>query len=141
MKTTNLEISKKLKEIGFEAKTDKCWAKIRNSKLDKFSIRTLDFSIPANCDEWYPAYDLETLINALPKQYKDKFGDTYYLTFTAYSIYYEPEFWTLSNQHQTVRKEKESLADTAGRLIIRLWEFQTFGEGLSMKKKIIKFKK
>lgn len=106
MKTTNYEISKKLKEIGYVGKTD-----------------------------------LETLINVLPKQYKDKFGDTYYLTLTAYSIYYEGEFSTSPNQHTTVRKEKESLADTAGRLIIRLWEFQTFGEGRNMKKKLLKFKK
>lgn len=140
MKTTNFEISKKLKEIGFNTPAEKCWAKIRLSKTQEFTLIPLTFDVFANCDEWFPSYDLETLLDALPKQYEDKFGDTYYLTLTAYSIYYEGEFST-PNQHTTVRKEKESLVDTAGRLLIRLWEFQTFGEGRNMKKKLLKFKK
>ena len=125
MKTTNLEISKKLKEIGFEAKTDKCWAKIRNSKLDKFSIRTLDFSIPANCDEWYPAYDLETLLDALPTNKHDffiQFDEPIKIGSYEPCGEYRGHYDMREGIFESCQKENESLADTAGRLLIKLYE-------------------
>ncbi len=68
MKTTNYEISKKLKEIGFNTPAEKCWAKIRLSKTQEFTLIPLTFDVFANCDEWFPSYDLETLIDALPEK-------------------------------------------------------------------------
>jgi len=61
-KTTNYEISKKLSEIGFKAKAEKCWAKIRHSVLSEFDLVNLDFTVPQHCDEWVLSYDLETLL-------------------------------------------------------------------------------
>ena len=56
MKTTNYEISKKLKEAGFEAET------------------SISMAMDGTID--YLSYDLETILNALPiyimKEYKDK---------------------------------------------------------------------
>lgn len=76
MKTTSYEISRKLKEAGFNATAEKCWAKIRLSKTEEFILSPLTFEVPANCDEWFPSYDLETILDALPdsitRNYKSK---------------------------------------------------------------------
>jgi len=113
-KTTNYEISKKLAEIGFEAETSTSMS----------MLETKD----------YPSYDLETLLDALPSSIKykneynvildydfflqnDKLG--YYYEYGEYGNDYHMgdglcEFSKLSLD--------ESLADTAGRLIILLHE-------------------
>ena len=76
MTPTNFEISKKLKEIGFNTPAEKCWAKIRLSKTQEFTLIPLTFDVFANCDEWFPSYDLETILDALPdfiiREYKSK---------------------------------------------------------------------
>ena len=100
IKTTNYEISKKLKEIGFKAEAEKCWAKIRNSVLSEFHLVNLDYAVPQNCDEWVLSYDLETLLDALPP--------------SIINYNYDPYGFN--------KEENESLADTAGRLIIWLHE-------------------
>lgn len=143
MKTTNFEISKKLKEIGFTTLTDKCWAKVRNSKLDEFSVRALDFSIPANCDEWFPSYDLETLIDALPdsitREYKSnedgtirKFEEK--LIISKNEIWYKcydietsddaNEYWREYGyvQNISIYSWNDSLANLAGKMLIKLYE-------------------
>lgn len=117
METTNLEISKKLKEIGFEAETDKCWAKIRNSKLDEFSLRALDFSILENCDQWYLAYYLETLIKALPKTYNKGDLKIWYYENKVFIVYQDRGGFI---KKSIEKRKNESLADAAGRLIIEL---------------------
>lgn len=65
MKTTNDEISKKLKEIGFEAENDFYWVKW-NEGLPELVHKS---EIMPALIEKVPAYDLETLTNALPKTY------------------------------------------------------------------------
>jgi len=93
-KTTNYEISKKLAEIGFKAKAEKCWAKIRHSVLSEIDLVNLDFTVPQHCDEWVLSYDLETLLDALPEIINIGLS----------------------------RNKNESLADNAGRLLILLHE-------------------
>lgn len=111
MKTTSYEISKKLKEAGFNTPAEKCWAKIRLSKTQEFTLIPLTFDVFANCDEWFPSYDLETLLDALPKINKQE-----YLLCSGGIVY-------LNDDYISVGKEKnESLADTAGKMWLLLKE-------------------
>ena len=120
-KTTNYEISKKLAEIGFKAKAEKCWAKIRHSVLSEFDLVNLDFAVPQNCDEWVLSYDLETLLDALPKKLKN-YGELGTLFSSGFILGYNlPNFDDLSQLLQ-YQRQGESLADTAGLLIIWLYE-------------------
>ena len=107
MKTTNFEISKKLKEIGFNTPAEKCWAKVRNSKLDEFSVRALDFSIPANCDEWFPSYDLETLLDALPDSITREYK---------------------SNKDKTIKEFKENLVIEKNKIRYKCYDIETSDE-------------
>lgn len=73
MKTTSYEISKKLKEAGFEAQSSFFWC-----RLDKDLIRihiSQSYSVPESFDK-IKAYDLETILDALPdsitREYKSK---------------------------------------------------------------------
>ncbi len=111
---TNLEISKKLKEAGFEAETLFYW-----TKAPKFAETDLDIDIISLVSEnrkWQlvksdiPSYDLETLLDALPKINKQE-----YLLCSGGIVYL--------NDYILVGKEKnESLADTVGKLLIELFE-------------------
>lgn len=118
-KTTNYEISKKLAEIGFKAKAEKCWAKIRHSVLSEIDLVNLDFTVPQNCDEWVLSYDLEILIDALPDLIlgENKYKENYRLTYNSVLGFFYPNL-----EKGFYKKENESLADTAGRLIILLHE-------------------
>ena len=131
MKTTNFEISKKLAEIGFEAEFN-----FHYKATDHINL--YDSGYEDYKERNTPAYDLETLINALPKkiQFKQKeycfwmqwsgcsdcllLGYVYNnLRAIELEVFYDPIYLP----------ENKSLADTAGRLLILLW-----------KKKLIKFK-
>lgn len=151
MKTTNEAISKELAEIGFEAECSYLWFEedqaIRLNdwihpinKVERINKEAITY-IPKNSTN-YPAYDLETLIDALPDKITTKFEhcdtgeiweceetlkicksgiwyshneddiDYYRKNYGYYSIFsLVVEYW-----------EGESLADTAGRLLIKLYE-------------------
>jgi len=133
MKTTNFEISKKLKEIGFEARTLFYW-----TKAPKFAETDLDIDIIASVSEnrkWQlvknniPSYDLETLIEALPASIK-KNEKMYHLLLhcnvlgyytTSLDLDYD-NIQLLDDYMFELYKHDESLADTAGRLLIKLFE-------------------
>ena len=118
-KTTNFEISKKLAEIGFKAKTnaEKCWVKPRMSKYDNFTLTNLDFQVPAHCDEWFPSYDLETLLDALPEKIEVGIDRT-----PQSQLYFDKISFGNFNFIIGRIQENESLADAAGRFIIFLRE-------------------
>jgi len=112
-KTTNFEISKKLAEIGFEAETST-------------SISMLE-------TKDYPSYDLETLLDALPKAfgvmqeiYETGFHLNIDLNENAQTFsYIEDGLLSLQEHHEeafVIKTQEESLADTAGRMIILLHE-------------------
>ncbi len=143
MKTTNYEISKKLKEIGFNTPAEKCWAKIRLSKTQEFTLIPLTFDVFANCDEWFPSYDLETLIDALPysitREYKSNKDGTIKefeeklviekneIRYKCYDIETSDEaneYWREYGYEQNISiySRNDSLANTAGRLLIKLFE-------------------
>lgn len=107
MKTTSYEISKQLKEAGFEAETDI----IGNYEL-------------------YPSYDLETLIEALPSVIEREGSENdIYFTMNKNRVWYENSCncdssgYCRGNIYYRIDRQKnESLADTAGRLLIELFE-------------------
>lgn len=113
MKTTNFEVSKKLKEIGFSKKSHQFyWVKYKNDimpqepKLEHWE--KIAYTLER---EEFPAYDLETLLEALPKINKQE-----YLLCSGGIVY-------LNDDYISVGKEKnESLADTAGKMWLLLKE-------------------
>jgi hypothetical protein len=122
MKVTGFLVSKKLAEIGFKAEAEKCWAKIGHSVSSEFVLVNLDFQVPQNCDEWVLSYDLETLLDVLPHNFilekKIKF-----LNMNQSEIGYKTGSSDIYDyQLLYFRMKEESLADTAGRLIILLHE-------------------
>lgn len=103
-KTTNYEISKKLKEAGFEAETDFYWY-----CYDKG--QEMRHIADADGKGNVKAYDLETILDALPKINKQE-----YLLCSGGIVY-------LNDDYISVGKEKnESLADTAGKMWLLLKE-------------------
>jgi hypothetical protein len=110
-KTTNYEISKKLAEIGFKAKANHGWHKDNLESEPAEFISNYAFST-----NYIKAFDLETLLDALPEkteiiinQLSNKRG--FYL-----------DYGSRGDEIFVKIKENESLADTAGRLIILLHE-------------------
>ena len=102
-KTTNYEISKKLEEIGFNKETNFYYRK---------NDKELFINTPPNLkypEEFFlKSYDLETLLDALP----DIIGGC--LMIYKEGMYYQ------ESMIEVAKLENESLADTAGRLIIKL---------------------
>ena len=143
MKTTNFEISKKLKEIGFNTPAEKCWAKIRLSKTQEFTLIPLTFDVFANCDEWFPSYDLETLLDALPnsiiRKYKSNKDGTI-KEFEEKLLINKSEIWYrcydietsdeaneysreyVYEQNISIYHYYDSLANLAGKMLIKLFE-------------------
>ena len=108
MKTTNYEISKKLKEAGFEAETDFYWY-----CYDKG--QEMRHIADADGKGNVKAYDLETILDALPKINKQE--KAYSTLLCSGGIVYTDD------DYISVGKEKnESLADTAGKMWLLLKE-------------------
>ena len=153
MKTTNLEISKKLKEIGFEAECSYLWFEKDQAivshhgwihpinEVERINKEAISY-IPENSKN-YPAYDLETLLDALPKKITTKFkhfdtGEIYefeetlkiYKSGISYSHneddidWYRTHYGYYSTFDLSVNNSEglKSLADTAGKLLIQLFE-------------------
>ena len=104
MKTTNFENSKRLVEIGFNAESD---FTIIRTEFGDFTC----YGQFKGIGERKKAYHLETLLDALPTGLR---------------------YWKLDNEKIEVsnincyeileKKQGESLADTAARLLIKLYE-------------------
>ena len=130
-KTTNYEISKKLAEIGFEAETHFSW--IEECNFFRIENKNWIENIGIGFKELFPAYDLETLLDALPSTIEiENWGGWKY-----YNIYFKMNkngLWyenlcncdssacPVEKYHYMEIIENESLADTAGRMIILLHE-------------------
>lgn len=132
MKLTSFEISKKLKEAGFEAQSSFFWC-----RLDKDLIRihiSQSYSVPESFDK-IKAYDLETILDALPeciKYKKYRSCREYYLFLqvpTKKLGYYDGcneymDHYCMGEEDGIFEVSKlssnESLADTAGRMWLEL---------------------
>jgi hypothetical protein len=114
-KTTNYEISKKLAEIGFDKETNFYFTEIAP---DKFKAEYY-----TNNNKYFllKSYDLETLLDALPEKIKvgiDRAPQSkFYFDKISFGYAKEPK---IEFQFYCRIQKSESLADTAGRLIILL---------------------
>ena len=133
MKTTNLEISKKLKKIGFEAETFFFWTKApKLTELDKdrYVIALANKADFSEEEQMYPAYHLETLIEALPSVIeREGSGNNIYFKMNKNRVWYEnscncdsSEYCPVNIYYRIDRQKNESLADTAGKMLIKLFE-------------------
>ena len=115
MKTTNFEISKKLKEIGFEAESDFYWY-CYDMGLGMRHIADADGKGNVK------AYDLETILDALPK--KIEFRGKEYCFWMQWSS--SSDCYIIGYVHGNLRAtelevsryddENKSLADIAGEM-------------------------
>lgn len=131
MKVTSFEISKKLAEIGFKAETDFRYVKCNNGcELFHASEDSVTWEVGVN------AFCLETIIDALPKKI-EMGGDTKELilniAISELSYTTEDHCYYIMSPDGTYpdwlpkdiivfRNKDESLADTAARLLIKLYE-------------------
>lgn len=132
MKTTSYEISKQLKEAGFEAETDYYFygQQLRNSAFPSHST-------DADRKVHVKSYDLETILDALPtfimyNECKDTFLDKdascYYLFLWNNTLGYYGECHEYRDNYSmgdgifefSKSPLNESLADTAGRMWLEL---------------------
>ena len=124
MKVTNCEISERLKAIGFEAETNYVW--IYNPCTDpniKIFVN-VEQRDEYNKDTDYKAYDLETILDALPQSIKRGDKD-YFLALEHCSVYYDDGVPHLEGGEVIYiedRCNEQSLVDIAARLLIKLVE-------------------
>ena len=124
MKFTSFEVSKKLAEIGFCLYTElyymadaKCHSKGKD--FDDYELKHLNFEDLPKLAKCYSvaAYDLETILQALPKSLQE------YQLCIYFELSFESTKFTYNWQKLEVKQNwNESLADTAARLLILLHE-------------------
>lgn len=123
MKTTNYENSKKLAEIGFKADFEYCYSKDGEEAGKWNKTYEIDVWDEYENDKYYPSYDLETILDALPDWISDKYGNRHDFEMGKEDMCYANYPYDARIVEIEVRKEKdESLADTAARLLILLAE-------------------
>ena len=114
MKTTNYEISKKLREIGFETET------IFYYEYEE--LRWEEEGVDLPFEDLIYAYDLETILEAFPKVLgKFRYWSTWSTSSNCYIFGYVNGV-TRNTALETNTENNESLADTAARLLIKLIE-------------------
>jgi hypothetical protein len=124
MKTTNYEISKKLAEIGFRAECSYFYFHSDNNDYEASYLEAFGYDKISDCDiedKYYPSYNLETLLDVLPKSLKSKLELRIWYDKKSTYIGYQ-NFEGFDKALNLKQQENESLADTAGRLIILLHE-------------------
>lgn len=137
MKTTSYEISKKLKEAGFEDSYIYAWY---SDSEGLPWIQEIQHAKPTAVNKYgeevkltfiAPAYDLETLIDALPKKLANKYGKEGALKLSYDTklnwVYYadKEDYILFFNDYvlcEIKSQENESLADTAGKMWLFLKE-------------------
>jgi hypothetical protein len=116
IKTTNYEISKQLAEIGFDKETNFYFTEIAPDKFKaEYYTNNKKYLL-------LKSYDLETLLEALPNFIENGNGTENCLVVDVAfgEIHYEGDCEN-ATLFITTTRENESLADTAGRLIIELY--------------------
>ena len=127
-KTTSYEISKKLKEAGFGKSS--AFAHFK-SKCGGGGIFYVWEGIKGGYEKEFFSYDLETILDALPKKLANKYGKNGALKLSYDTklnwIYYadKEDYILFFNDYafcEIKSQENESLADTAGRMWLLLKE-------------------
>ena len=124
MKTTSYEISKKLKEAGFEADADYNFIERNNQKAFLINIKELSgIEIMNEIGVFIKAYDLETLLERICFVIQDLEKDkNYWFFMNQQELSYMSFDGETNIDFYTPRQKNESLADTAGRLLLLLHE-------------------
>lgn len=125
MKTTSYEISKKLWEIGFKKDTIYCWDDENTPSMFSNGVAYAIIKPSKTIMKsylWFPAYDLETILDALPHDVETTRGLAYFVM-RKNSILYERE-GEEEFPEIVLGKLKNELnwADTAALLLIKLYE-------------------
>lgn len=127
MKVTSFEISKKLAEIGFNPEEDDStghcfWCRMPSSEVELFDYSGIN-NFTRGFEELCRAYDLETILDALPKEILI-LGSWFELSFKKDRIFYRiyHDDGGVETALVRVKDQNESLADTAARLLIKLHE-------------------
>jgi hypothetical protein len=135
IKTTNYEISKKLAEIGFRAECSYFYFHSDNNDYEASSLEEFGYNKISDCDiedKYYPAYDLETLL---------EFAFDYISDFKIFSDHvFIADYWNdgkyeiidelLVDREQSfksvngkvIREYKYNYAEIVAKLIILLYE-------------------
>ena len=109
-KTTNYEISKKLKEIGFDKETNFYFTEVAPDKFEaQYYTNNKEYLL-------LKSYELETLFDVLPKK-----TEIIISQLTNKREFYL-DYGSRGDEISVEIKENESLADTAGKMIIELYE-------------------
>ena len=109
---TDLKTSKKLKELGFEVKTDFYWIPCNK----KYMLVDSKYE-PIIFEDDIPAYTLEHIISELPRIIEVN-NNIYHITISQYSIYYINRLrLEVFDQYQ-----EDNLATAAAKLWIKLKE-------------------
>lgn len=112
MKVTSYELSKKLEEIGFKKPANYCWSKDKYGTLFISSFEAYD----VDEGQYLLAYDLETLLEAIPDQIRG-----FFLQLNQNFICYDNGRFSMSGTWYS-RSSDESLADVSARLLLSLVE-------------------
>lgn len=131
MKVTSFEISKKLAEIGFNPEEDDStghcfWCRMPSSAVELFDYSGIN-NFTRGFEELCRAYDLETILDALPMEIENKYNPIenwqFDMTkeFIGYFYYYSCQSDVDKDTlFSTIKLHAEPLADTAARLLIKL---------------------
>jgi len=126
--TTDLETSKKLKELGFKAETKFYWTITSIDKWNKNEWNLVYFKdIPmAKYEPTIPVYTLEQIINELPKYFNFKRLCYYFsINYSDDALEYKYESDDMYQSDRTLfftLINKNNLATTAAKLWIKLKE-------------------
>ena len=127
MKTTSYEISRQLAEAGFEAETEFYCVKWNEGEPELVH----ESQQTPNLIESVPAWDLETILEALPNRITNENifipRIDYYLRLSKEEIWYEnecncdsDESCPVDQRFEVSRIKNESLVETAARLWLKL---------------------
>lgn len=121
MKTTSFEISKKLRDLGIHLDTNFSWIKMDHAENGGTMIWEIHYEDNVNGIE-YPneyhieAYTLEDILEVLPKHLSSEGYSESLIVEVKYNLIGYEMIWNEG------RKENETLATTAARLLIKLLE-------------------
>lgn len=132
MKLTDFETSKKLDELGFRAESDYCYEKDDQEENEVWSIPfELAWWDDFERERYYLAYDLETMLEALPQYIESETlnnkKDPCHFNMNKHMLCYinhgcDPIFEGVRHYTTCAIDKKESLANMAARLLINLIE-------------------
>ena len=117
MKTTNYKISKQLAEIGFKQRSTIGWFTSKCGGGGRFNVPD---GIKSGYNLECYSFDLETILEALPKEIKKlHFWATWSTSSDCYIFGYIDGI-VRNTELETATEENESLADTAAKLWLKL---------------------